>query len=107
MNNFQQQVFSIVRQIPRGKVATYGQIAVLLGKPGACQAIGNALHSNTNGDIVPCHRVVNQKGQTASNYKFGGPDAQRKRLEKEGIAFTNNAINLSIFQWDPNLDNNQ
>lgn len=84
--NFFERVYKIVGKIPRGKVMTYGQIAEILGTRDA-RRVGQALHANTNGSSVPCHRVVNKDGRLAPGYAFGGPNEQRNRLVAEGVKF--------------------
>ena len=82
-----ESVYAFLKTIPKGKVATYGQIAAHLGNKKLARAVGNVLHHNPDPRNIPCHRVVNSKGQVASQYAFGGGQAQRKRLEQEGIVF--------------------
>lgn len=82
-----ENVYEFLKTIPRGKVATYGQIAFFLGNPRLARAVGNALHKNPDPRQIPCHRVVNSKGMVSKSYAFGGAEAQRKRLEQEGIVF--------------------
>ena len=86
---FAQKVYDAVRRIPKGRVATYGQIAEIIGCPGGSRAVGNALHVNPFAPIVPCHRVVAADGSLASNFAFGGPAGQYERLTAEGITFRN------------------
>ncbi len=85
--NFKEKVFEAVARIPKGRVATYGQVASMAGFPGASRAVGNAIHMNTDPVAVPCHRVVCADGRLGSNYGLGGPAKQRERLEAEGIEF--------------------
>lgn len=81
-----QKVYELVKQVPAGKVTTYGSIAKVLGiNP---RVVGNALHLNDSSD-VPCHRVVNAVGRIAPSFGLGGPQAQRQRLEEEGVTFKN------------------
>lgn len=81
------RVYETVKAIPRGRVATYGQIAMRLGNKNLSRAVGNILHSNPCPGTIPCHRVVNSKGRVAPNFAFGGGQAQRALLEKEGVVF--------------------
>lgn len=83
--SFSEKVYQIAKQIPPGKVATYGQIAAILGNPRAARAVGNALHQNKNPKNIPCHRVVDWSGRLSKNYAFGGNIEQRRRLEEEGV----------------------
>lgn len=100
---FFESVYSIVRKIPKGKVATYGQIAALLGQPRKSKIVGWALHKNPYFGEVPCHRVVNRNGELSSSFAFGGLEKQKKLLEDEGIIFDKDGkINLSIFKWESN-----
>jgi methylated-DNA-protein-cysteine methyltransferase-like protein len=86
-SGFFQKVYEVVSKIPRGKVMSYGQIARLLGCPKSARIVGWALHSNSDTQKVPCHRVVNSQGKISSGYAFGGPGVQRQLLENEGIVF--------------------
>ena len=81
------KVYDFLKTVPEGKVTTYGQIAAFLGNKHLARVVGNILHQNPNPANIPCHRVVNQKGQLSSAYAFGGAKAQRIRLEQEGIVF--------------------
>jgi methylated-DNA-protein-cysteine methyltransferase-like protein len=81
-----EKVYSFVKTIPAGKVATYGQVAKALGIKDT-RKIGWALHANKSSQ-VPCHRVVNKEGKLAKNFAFNGMEEQQRRLEAEGIEFT-------------------
>lgn len=83
--SFYDLVYEKVREIPKGRVSTYGTIAAALGSPRASRAVGYALHSNPSPGVIPCHRVVNREGRLAPAFAFGGPDIQRMLLEEEGI----------------------
>lgn len=89
---FFQKVFNIVSQIPKGKVATYGQIAVQLGTRDS-RRIGHALHANKDRN-VPCHRVVMKDGSMAPGFAFGGPEEQKKILLSEGVIFVGDKVKL-------------
>ena len=98
--NFYEKVYAVVKQIPKGKVATYGQIALLCGNPRAARAVGYALHSNPEPGIIPCHRVVNREGRTAPGFAFGGPNVQREMLESEGVVFDDEGkVLLKTYIW--------
>ena len=86
MTGFFRQVYELVKQVPAGKVVTYGQIARKLGSRDA-RKVGWALHANKEENQVPCHRVVNNAGRLAPNFAFDGPEEQRRRLEAEGVKF--------------------
>ena len=93
-----EKIFAFLQTIPAGKVATYGQIAAVLGNKNLARVVGNILHKNPDPERFPCHRVVNSKGQVAENYAFGGACAQRKQLEEEGIVFrTDGRIDLEQY----------
>lgn len=92
-------VYRAVRNIPEGKVATYGQIA-LLSETGP-RVVGKYLHQNKDPKTVPCHRVVHADGTLAPNYAFGGEDKQMQLLTREGVVFRKNKIDLKEFGWAP------
>ena len=93
------KVYEFVRNIPRGKVATYGQIALHLGNRNFARVVGNILHNNPDPEHIPCHRVVNAKGQLSRAYAFGGIEAQRRLLVSEGVVFKNDlVVDLSVSQ---------
>jgi methylated-DNA-protein-cysteine methyltransferase-like protein len=101
MNNFFQRVYQIVAQIPPGKVATYGQIAALLGNPRGARTVGWAMQAAPADLHLPCHRVVNQSGAMAPDYAFGGAEAQRMILLQEGVTFKpGGCINMDQHRWD-------
>ena len=94
-----ENIYEFVKIIPKGKVATYGQIALHLGNRNFARAVGNILHSNPDPEHIPCHRVVNSKGQLSLSYAFGGIEAQRRLLVSEGVVFKNNqVVDLSVSQ---------
>ncbi len=82
---FFQKVYKKVKYIPKGKVTTYKAITNALEEPEKQMAVGWALHANRDNANVPCHRVVNQKGELANGFAFGGPEGQKSLLEKEGV----------------------
>ena len=93
------KVYEFVKNIPRGKVATYGQIALYLGNRNFARVVGNILHCNPDPEHIPCHRVVNAQGRLSRSYAFGGIEAQRDLLESEGVVFKNNqVVDLSVSQ---------
>ena len=94
--SFSDKVYEAVMRIPRGKVATYGQVASAAGSGGAARAVGNALHKNPAFGTIPCHRVVNHMGRLAPHF----PE-QRERLLAEGVAFRENGcVDMKRFQWE-------
>ena len=102
---FDEQIYETVKTIPKGKVATYGQVALMSGHRGAARAVGNALHVNPYPGIVPCHRVVNSQGRLAPMFAFGGVDEQKRLLENEGVEVKDHTVDLEKYQWrgDPNV----
>lgn len=99
-NKFFEKVYTIVSQIPEGKVVTYGQIAFMLGSPQASRIVGYAMHSAPPDKKLPCHRVVNKQGSMAPGDIFCGQEVQRSRLEKEGITFkANGCIDMEKHLW--------
>ena len=100
MDNFFERVYEVVKQIPKGKVLTYGDVAKAIGKPRASRQVGWALHSNPYQGIVPCHRVVFRDGSLAPNFAFGGSEVQKALLEAEGVQFDNDKINLKKYRWE-------
>ncbi len=95
-----QAIYNLVSKIPKGKVSTYGQIAHILGIKNP-RYIGRVLHQNPNPVKIPCHRVVNSKGEVAQKYAFGGPEAQMHKLQNEGIIFQSHRLNLKKYRWFP------
>ena len=99
MSSLNDKVYEFVKTIPRGKVATYGQIALYLGNRNFARVVGNILHNNPDPEHIPCHRVVNAQGKLAQSYAFGGIEAQRRLLESEGVVFkSNQVVDLSVSQ---------
>lgn len=98
--SFYDEVYSVVVLIPKGKVATYGQIAKILGSPRASRAVGYALHFNPSPGIIHCHRVVNRYGRLAPAFAFGGQDVQAELLAKEGVVCDENYyVDLDKYLW--------
>ena len=87
MNSFD-RIYAVVRRIPRGTVATYGQVALLAGNPRWARVVGYALHVNPDPEGIPCYRVVTKDGRTSPAFAFGGADMQRALLEADGVGFT-------------------
>ena len=97
---FFERVYDMVEQIPEGMVATYGQIARLVGEPRKARYVGFALHSNPRPGEVPCHRVVFADGSICEGFAFGGPEAQRRLLEDEGVAFKDEThVDMRLCRW--------
>nr|WP_092073916.1 MGMT family protein [Dendrosporobacter quercicolus]NSL47846.1 MGMT family protein [Dendrosporobacter quercicolus DSM 1736]SDM70085.1 methylated-DNA-protein-cysteine methyltransferase related protein [Dendrosporobacter quercicolus] len=98
--NFNDTVYAIVRQIPAGKVASYGQVAALAGSRRASRAVGYALHRNPYQYKVPCHRVVFKDGSLTAGFGLGGKALQRQLLEAEGVEFTDDGrVDMGRYRW--------
>lgn len=98
-NSFE-KIYEIVKQIPEGKVATYGQIARLAGNRHWSRVVGFALHVNPDPATIPCHRVVNRLGEPSSAFAFGGENKQIELLKAEGVCFIENRVDLKKFLWE-------
>ena len=97
-NSKTRKIYEAVKKIPKGKVATYAQIAAMAGNEKMCRAVGNALHKNPDPEGIPCYRVVNSQGRLSSSFAFGGPEEQAKRLMADGVEVKNNKVDLSKYQ---------
>jgi methylated-DNA-protein-cysteine methyltransferase-like protein len=100
---YQQRIYSVVSRIPRGRVATYGQVATLAGLPGHARLVGYALSALGDGSRIPWHRVVNAEGRISAR-RDGGPEAivQRLRLRRERVRFdARGRVRLDVFRWRP------
>lgn len=97
------RIYEAVKQIPYGKVATYGQIAAAAGNKKMARAVGNALHKNPQPGIIPCHRVVNSKGELAGEFAFGGAWKQGELLKEEGVEVVDGRVDLAAYQWQLHL----
>ena len=98
-DNPTKRIYEVVKKIPKGKVATYGQVAELAGDKRMARAVGNALHKNPDPDNIPCFRVVNAKGELAGEFAFGGAGEQAKLLEADGIKVVDGRVDLEKYQW--------
>ena len=97
-NSFE-KIYEVVRQIPRGKVATYGQIAALAGNRRWSRVVGYALHVNPDPEAIPCYRVVNRFGEVSPAFAFGGENRQIALLEADGIPCPGGRVDLDKYQW--------
>lgn len=96
-----EKIYEVVKRIPKGKVATYGYVALLAGNPRWARVVGYALHNNPAPMVIPCHRVVNREGRVAEAFVFGGGNAQRELLEREGIVFSEDGtVDLKKYGWN-------
>ncbi|MBR1482500.1 MAG: MGMT family protein [Ruminococcus sp.] len=95
---FYERIYAAVCEIPRGRVATYGQVAAMAGNGNAARAVGNALHRNPAPVVIPCHRVVNAQGRLAPHFAFGGDAEQQRLLEAEGVEVRDHHVDLKKYQ---------
>ena len=93
-------IYDVVKQIPKGKVATYGQVASLAGSKRWSRVVGYALHANPDPENIPCHRVVNRFGEVSKAFVFGGENKQIELLQNEGVEFTDGRVDLKKYQWN-------
>lgn len=98
-----QRIYAVVRRIPEGRVATYGQVAALAGLPGQPRLVGYALHQCPPGEDLPWQRVINARGEvSARSSAEGAENLQRALLEAEGVRFSaKGRVDLDQFRWDP------
>lgn len=103
MSDFFESVFEVVRQIPVGRVTSYGAIARYLGTAGSSKMVGWAMNlSHKQVAYVPAHRVVNRSGLLTGKIHFGSPDEMQELLENEGITIENDCVtNFKNLFWDP------
>lgn len=93
------KIYEVVKQIPYGNVATYGQVAALAGNRRWARVVGYALHSNPDPDNIPCYRVVNKLGEPSKAFAFGGENRQIELLKAEGVEFTDGHVDMEKYQW--------
>ncbi len=91
------RIYEAVKRIPKGHVATYAQVAEMAGDRKMARAVGNALHKNPDPSTIPCHRVVNAKGELAGEYAFGGAWKQAEILKKEGVESADGKVDLKKY----------
>lgn len=99
MNSTYEKIYEVVKRIPYGSVATYGQVATIAGNPRWSRVVGYALHVNPDPDNIPCFRVVNRFGEPSKAFAFGGMNMQIQMLEAEGIVIKNGRVDLEKYQW--------
>ncbi len=96
-----ERIYEQVSRIPRGKVATYGQIALYAGNARWARVVGYALHVNPDPDSIPCYRVVNREGKVSSAFAFGGENMQILLLRADGIEVSDDGIvSIDKYIWD-------
>ena len=103
MKNSFELIYDVVKKIPRGKVATYGQVAALAGNPRWSRVVGYALHVNPDPKTIPCFRVVNRYGEPSAAFAFGGVNEQIALLQEEGVTFIDGRVDMKAHQWDGNI----
>lgn len=94
-----ERIYDVVKQIPYGKVATYGQVAALAGNKRWARVVGYALHANPDPENIPCYRVVNRFGEVSKAFVFGGANRQIELLQAEGIEFSDGKVDMDKYQW--------
>ena len=100
-NQFNQNVKRLIKRIPKGKVATYGQIAAFAGNPSGARQVVRVLHVSSGKENLPWHRIVNRRGQISLR-PGSGYELQKQRLEQEGIYFDKtDSIDLDQYLWRP------
>ena len=97
-STFFEEIYKLLKTIPKGKVTTYGDIARALGRPRSSRIVGYALHVNPDPVNIPCFKVVNREGKLANAFAFGGIDAQRAMLESEGIEVVADMVDLAKYR---------
>ena len=93
------RIYEVVKQIPKGHVATYGQVAKMAGNKNLARVVGNALHKNPDPDHIPCFRVVNSKGRLATNFAFG-EGVQERLLREDGVEVRDGKVDLAVYGID-------
>lgn len=96
-DNPTRRIYEAVKKIPRGRVATYGQVAEMAGNKHMARAVGNALHRNPDPENIPCYRVVNSKGELAGEFAFGGAGEQAKLLQADDIQVIDGKVDLDRY----------
>jgi O-6-methylguanine DNA methyltransferase len=94
------RIYEAVKKIPKGRVATYGQVAELAGDKKMARAVGNALHRNPDPENIPCYRVVNARGELSGEFAFGGAGMQARLLEADGIEVVDGKVDLERYGMD-------
>lgn len=97
-NSFE-KIYEVVKQIPPGTVASYGQVAMLAGNARWARVVGYALHAVNEADALPCHRVVTRDGSVSDAFMSNGKNRQVELLKKEGVKFTDGKVDMKKYQW--------
>lgn len=99
-NTFE-KIYEVVKRIPKGSVATYGQVASLAGNRRWARVVGYALHVNPEPEHIPCYRVVNREGRVSEAFAFGGCNKQIELLKAEGVEFVDDThVDMKKYQWE-------
>ncbi len=97
--NFFENVYELVKKVPKGKVVTYGEIAREIGNKRMARQVGWALHVNPEPGVIPCHRVVNRFGKLSSAFAFGGVNRQAELLRAEGVEVEDDMVDLKRYGY--------
>ncbi|MBQ3664482.1 MAG: MGMT family protein [Lachnospiraceae bacterium] len=96
-----EKIYDVVKKIPKGCVATYGQVAAIAGNRRWARVVGYALHVNPDPEHIPCYRVVNREGRISEAFAFGGRNRQSELLKADGVEFVDEMhVDLKKYQWD-------
>lgn len=95
-----EKIYDVVKQIPYGQVATYGQVAAIAGNRRWARVVGYALHVNPDPEGIPCYRVVKKDGQVSEAFAFGGSNRQIELLKAEGVEFIDGRVDMKQYQWE-------
>src|SRR5260221_11069165 len=98
--SFRDKIYALTKQIPQGKVATYGPLAELAGSPGAARAVGMCMKTNPDAPVTPCHRVVAADGKLTGYSAGEGIKTKKKMLMDEGVKFVGDKVNLKLSRWN-------
>lgn len=103
MDEFEQQLYAWLAQIPLGRVVTYGQLACLIGRPTGARWVGRQLGRLPAGSKLPWHRVLNSRGCSSLPASKGGSNRQLRLLQSEGVLVFDGRVSLARYRWDPFL----
>src|SRR5271154_1476913 len=99
--SFKEKIYDLAKQIPHGKVATYGQLAALAGSPGAARAVGMCMKTNQHPEIIPCYKVVASDGSLTGYSAGKGIVTKKQKLLSDGVKFSGDKVDLKQSQWQP------
>ena len=101
MDEFEQQLYAWLAQIPEGRVVTYGQLARLIGRPNGARWVGRQLGRLPSGSTLPWHRVLNARGCSSLPLDKGGSNRQLRLLRREGVRVVEGRVSLACYRWEP------